>query len=121
MRNNNDRHGSPGWLDRLLAGRSRADREVEDDARGRVLMFLACIAVAGLLAVTDVFKALDLQSGLWALPAFAAPAGWAFCSLVAGHAVRPTWLAGLRGRKRLAAVAAALGLLRLIWPLWATP
>lgn len=115
------RHEPPGRVERLLAGRSQADREVEADAARRTAIFAVCVMGVMLLLANAAFKMLDLSFGLWSLPAFIGVVGWAVCCWRAGRALRPRQIAGLRGRQRAAAIAVELLALRLVWPLWAGP
>lgn len=115
------RDGSPGWLDSLLAGRSRADYEVERDAAWSQRIFAACVLLVGLLALVCLFSFLDLRLGTWALPVFVPAGVWMiFCAWMR-EAVRPWRLAELRGGRRLAAVAANLVVLWVLYPVWAGP
>lgn len=108
-----------------LLGRIQAVCADAADAAGRgtarrVLNALSTIVLVALLMLTGAFRSLGLSLGVWSLPAFMPTWAWAF-GYWRGWWARPRWLADLRGRQRLGAAATVFLLLRLAWPLWATP
>lgn len=121
MRDDDAAVQAPSRLDRMLAGRTNADREAAADAGRRLLIFMACVAFALFVLLTELLKMLGLRFGLWALPAFAPGMLWKLHSMLASKRRHPAWMSGLRGRRRLAAIAVTLAALRLFWPLWADP
>lgn len=80
---------------------------------GQAVLFLAGLAL--------VFSILRLQTGIWAVPAFLPLYGWMAMCALARHTLRPAALARLEGPCRAAALLVSIGLLWLIWPLWAGP
>jgi hypothetical protein len=113
--------GPPGWADSLLAGRSRADKEADQDAIRRLM--IAGGAVAGLLvlALSTLFTAVGLQFGWWSAPAFAPLLVWFLVSAAVGRMLRPPELDGLRWRERLGGAGLLALLFWVCWPSWSGP
>ncbi len=61
----------PGWADSLFAGRSRADREADQDAMLKVTVVLGGVVVLLLVGLHALFTTVGLQLGWWSAPAFA--------------------------------------------------
>src|ERR1035441_6696989 len=53
----------PGWADSLLAGRSRADKEAEQDAQLRVMLLVGAVLGTVALALDAVFTGSACSSG----------------------------------------------------------
>ncbi|MGH2854321.1 MAG: hypothetical protein ACRDLF_09050 [Solirubrobacteraceae bacterium] len=111
----------PGWTESLLAGRSRADKEADQDAQ-----MLAMLLVGGLLGLLiiglhAVFSAVGLQLGWWSAPVFLPVFAWLLVSAAARQALRQVELDVLRWRQRLAGGGGIGLVLWLVWPLWAGP
>jgi hypothetical protein len=107
--------------DWLLAGRSRADKEAEQDAQLRVMLLFGVVLGAVALALDAVFSAVGLQFGWWSAPAFAPLFVWLLACPVCNRVVRPVELDRLRWRQRLYAAAAIAVMLWVCWPWWAGP
>lgn len=113
--------GAPGGLDRLLAGRSRADKEADQDAIQRLLIFGGLVVGAVIFVIWGFFRLLGLRLGIWSLPVFAPLWAWAFVSCIVKEPLRPVAMVRLAGWRRLALVGLLLFLVWLVWPLWADP
>lgn len=96
----------PGWAGSLFAGRSRADKEADEDAQRIVMIVGASVILAVAVALSALFKLVGLQFGLWAAPVFVPVFGWALCSWICNRVLRPVELAELRWRERLYGAAA---------------
>ena len=115
------RGAEPGVADWLLAGRSRADKEAEQDAQLRVMLLVGAVLGAVALALDAVFSAVGLQFGWWSAPAFAPLFIWLLACPVCNRVLRPVELDRLRWRERLRAAGTVAVLLWVCWPWWAGP
>lgn len=111
----------PGWADSLFAGRSRADKEAEQDAMLRVLLVIGGVVAVLLMGLHAVFTAVGLQLGWWSVPVFVPLFVWTMIAAGLRRSLRPVELDGLRWRQRLAGGGLLLVLLWVLWPLWAGP
>jgi hypothetical protein len=111
----------PGWADSLFAGRSRADREADQDAMLRVLLVLGGVVVLLLVGLHALFTTVGLQLGWWSAPAFAPLLLWLFACAACNRVLRPVELDDLRWRHRLAGAGMWALTLWVAWPLWAGP
>lgn len=109
----------PGWADAVFAGRSRADREAEQDMMVRGILVVGGVVALLLLGLHALSAAVGLQFGWWSAPAFAPLFAWLLVSAVMRRCLRPVELDGLRRRERLAGAALLMFLLWVLWPLWA--
>jgi len=82
----------PGWADSLFAGRSRADREADQDAMLRVLLVLGGVVVMLLVGLHALFTTVGLQLGWWSAPAFALLLLWLFACAACNRVLRPVEL-----------------------------
>lgn len=112
---------APGWADALLAGRSRADKEAEQDAFLRAIIVVGGVVVLLLVGLHALFTAVGLQLGWWAAPVFAPSFAWLLVSAGLARLLRPVALERLRWRERLTGGALLAVLLWTFWPLWAGP
>jgi len=78
----------PGWTDSLFAGRSRADKEAEQDAMLRVTLVLGGVVVLLLVGLHALFTTVGLQLGWWAAPAFAPLLLWLFTCAACNRVLR---------------------------------
>lgn len=113
--------GPPGWADSLFVGRSRADKEADQDAMLRVLLVLGGVAAVLLVGLHALFTTVGLQLGWWSVPVFVPLCGWAVIAAGVRRSLRPVELDGLHWRQRLAGGGVLLVLLWVVWPLWAGP
>lgn len=113
--------GPPGWEDSLLAGRSRADKEAEQDAQLRVMLLVTIVVGTAAVALDAVFTAVGLQFGWWSAPVFAPLFVRLLACPVSNRVLRPVELDRLRWRQRLRAAGAIAVVLWVCWPLWAGP
>jgi hypothetical protein len=111
----------PGWADSLFAGRSRADKEADQDAMLKVLVVLGGALVLLLVGLHALFTMVGLQLGWWAAPAFAPLLLWLFACAACNRVLRPVELDDLRWRHRLAGAGMWTVTLWVAWPLWAGP
>jgi hypothetical protein len=111
----------PGWAESLFAGRSRADKEADQDAQMLAMIVGGALGLAVALALNALFTAVGLQFGWWAVPVFVPLFGWLFCCAACNRVLRPVELDGLRWRERLCGAGALAVVLWLVWPLWAGP
>jgi hypothetical protein len=111
----------PGWADSLFAGRSRADKEADQDAMLRVLLVLGGVVVLLLVGLHALFTTVGLQLGWWSAPAFAPLLLWLFACAACNRVLRPVELDDLRWRHRFAGAGMWAVTLWVAWPLWAGP
>jgi hypothetical protein len=111
----------PGWAESLFAGRSRAEKEADQDAQMLVMLVGGAVILALALALNALFSAVGLQFGWWAVPVFLPLFGWLFCCAACNRVLRPVELDELRWRDRLCGAGALAVVLWLGWPLWAGP
>jgi hypothetical protein len=109
----------PGWAESLFAGRSRAEKEADQDAQMLVMIVGGAVILA--LALNALFTAVGLQFGWWAAPVFLPLFGWLLCCAACNRVLRPVELDELRWRDRLCGAGALAVVLWLVWPLWAGP
>lgn len=113
--------GPPSWFEGVVAGRSRAEREADQDMMVRATVLLCVVVGLLLFGLSATFGAVGLQFGLWALPAFLPLLIWMFGCAVFGCVWRPVELDLLYWQERLMAVGALFVVMWLVWPLWAGP
>jgi len=111
----------PGWADSFLTGRSRADREADQDAMSRGMLVVGAFFGLVALGLNALFTVAGLRFGWWAVPVFVPVAGWLFASAVCNRVLRPVELDGLRWGQRLRVAGALVVVMWLVWPLWADP
>ena len=111
----------PGWADSLFAGRSRADKEAEQDAMLKVMIVLGGVVVVLLVGLHALFRMAGLQLGWWSAPVFAPLLLWLFACAASNRVLRPVELDGLRWHQRLAGAGMLAVTLWVAWPLWAGP
>ena len=111
----------PGWADSLLAGRSRADKEAEQDAQLRVMLLVGAVLGTVALALDAVFTAVGLQFGWWSAPVFAPLFIWLLACPACNRVLRPVELDELSWRQRLYGAGMLAVTLWVCWPLWAGP
>jgi len=111
----------PGWADSLFAGRSRSDKEAEQDAMMKVMIVFGGALLLLLLALNAVFTAVGLQFGWWSAPVFAPLFIWLLACPACNRVLRPVELDGLRWRQRLCGAGVIVVVLWVCWPLWAGP
>jgi hypothetical protein len=111
----------PGWADALLAGRSHADREADQDFLLRGMLLVAAVLTLALEGLHALFAALGLQLGWWSAPVFAPPLVWLLVSAGMRRVLRPVELDSLRWRQRLYGAGMLAVTLWACWPLWAGP
>jgi hypothetical protein len=113
------RDEAPGWVDWLAAGRSRAEKEAEADARLRAIVLGGVIVGALIWLLNGLFSLVGLAFGWWAVPVFVPLLAWFLLSAVCDRVLRPVELDELGWRARLVGAGGLLVVLRLVWPLWA--
>jgi hypothetical protein len=113
--------GPPGWADALFAGRSRADREADQDAMLRVVLVIGGVLILLLVGLHALFTVVGLQLGWWSVPVFAPLFVWLLASAAMRGGLRPVELEELRWRQRLKGAGMLLVALWLVGPLWAGP
>jgi hypothetical protein len=111
----------PDWADTLLAGRSRADKEADQDARLKALLLIGSAAALVILALHALFTLVGLQFGWWAAPVFLPVFAWALCSAATNRVLRPVELDGWRWPARLKGAGLLAVVLWVCWGLWAGP
>ncbi|MGO9322469.1 MAG: hypothetical protein ACLQBY_16955 [Solirubrobacteraceae bacterium] len=111
----------PGWADTLMAGRSRADKEADQDARLKALLVVGSAAALVIVALHALFSVVGLQLGWWSAPVFVPVFVWALCSAAMNRVLRPVELDGLRWPARLKGAALLAFLLWVCWGWWAGP
>jgi hypothetical protein len=109
------------WVEWALAGRSRADKEADADARMRVFVIGGLIVGALIFLMHAVFSVVGLRLGWWAVPVFVPLLVWLLLSAACNRVLRTVELDDLRVRQRLAGAGGLLFVLWLVWPLWAGP
>jgi hypothetical protein len=105
----------------LFAGRSRADKEAEQDAMLKVMIVFGGALLVLLVALNALFTAVGLQFGWWSAPVFAPLFLWLLACPACNRVLRPVELDGLRWRQRLAGAGMLAVTLWVAWPLWAGP
>jgi hypothetical protein len=113
--------GPPGWADALFAGRSRADKEADQDAFLRAIVVIGGVLVLLLVGLHALFTAVGLQLGWWSVPVFVPLFVWLLVSAAMRGGLRPVELEELRWRQRLEGAGVLLVVLWVLWPLWAGP
>jgi hypothetical protein len=111
----------PGWADTLMAGRSRADKEADQDARMKVLLLVGSAVALLILALHVIFSAVGLRFGWWSAPVFVPVFAWALLSAATNRVLRPVELDGWRWPARLKGAGLLAFLLWFCWGLWAGP
>jgi hypothetical protein len=111
----------PGWADTLMAGRSRADKEADQDARMKALLLVGSAVALVILALHAVFSAVCLRFGWWSAPVFVPVFAWALLSAATNRVLRPVELDGWRWPARLKGAGLLAVLLWFCWGLWAGP
>jgi hypothetical protein len=111
----------PGWADSLLAGRSRADKEAEQDTQMRVMLLVGAVVGVVIVVLHALFTAVGLQFGWWSAPVFAALFLWLLTCAACNRVLRPVELDGLHWRQRLYGAGMLAVTLWVVWPLWAGP
>lgn len=111
----------PSWTDSLFVGRSRADKEADQDSMLQVLLAIGGIGVLLVLALHAVFATVGLQLGWWSLPAFAPLLLWGFACAICNRVLRPVEIDRLSWRHRVAGAGIMTVTLWIAWPLWAGP
>lgn len=105
----------------MFAGRSRSEKEADQDAQILVMLVGGAVILALVLTLNALFTAVGLQFGWWAAPVFVPLFGWLFCCAACNDVLRPVELDELRWRERLYAAGALTVALWVVWPLWAGP
>ncbi|MGA9314097.1 MAG: hypothetical protein WBV77_05645 [Solirubrobacteraceae bacterium] len=113
--------GPPSWVESYVAGRSRAEREADQDMMVRGMVLIGAVVGLVLLGLSAMFEMVGLQFGIWSFPAFVPLLVWAFGCAVSGHVWRPVEFDLLRWPERLKAAAVLLVVMWLVWPLWSGP
>ncbi len=111
----------PGWVESLFAGRSRAEKEADQDAQMLVMLLGGSVILALALALNALFMAVGLRFGWWAVPVFVPLFGWLFVSALCDRLLRPVELEDLRWGQRLRVAGALAVVLWVVWPFWADP
>ncbi len=111
----------PGWTDSLLAGRSRADKEADQDAQQKAMLLAGVVIVLLVLLLRWTFGAVGLALGWWSAPAFAPVIVWSLVSVFADRLLRPVEIEQLGWPKRLKLGALLLVSLWALWGVWAGP
>ena len=111
----------PGWADSVFAGRSRADKEADQDAMLKVMIVFGGALVLLLVGLHALFRMVGLQLGWWSAPVFAPLFFWLLASAASNRVLRPVELDGLRWRQRLGVAGMLAMTLWVCWPLWAGP
>jgi hypothetical protein len=111
----------PGWADSLMAGRSRADKEADQDARMKALLLVGSAVALLILALHAMFSVVGLQFGWWSAPVFVLLFAWALLSAAMNRVLRPVELDGWRWSTRLKGAGLLAVLLWPCWSLWAGP
>jgi hypothetical protein len=113
--------GPPRWAETLLAGRSRADKEADQDARLKALLLVGALVVFLILGLRAVFSLAGLQLGWWSAPVFVPAFAWALFSAAMNRVLRPVELDGWRWPARLKVAGLLAFLLWVCWGWWAGP
>lgn len=111
----------PGWADTLMAGRSRADKEADQDARMKALLVIGAAATLLILALHAIFSAVGLQFGWWSAPVFAPVFAWGLFSAAMNRVLRPVELDRWRWPQRLKGAGLLAVSLWVCWGWWAGP
>lgn len=111
----------PGWVESFFVGRSRADREADQDAMLRAMLVVGAFLGLVALGLNAVFMVVGLRVGWWAVPVFVPVLGWLLVSAACNRVLRPVELDDLRRGQRLRAAGVLMVVLWLVWPLWADP
>src|SRR5580692_6275778 len=86
----------PGWAESFFAGRSRADKEADQDAMFRAILVIGLFLGLVVLGLNAVFTVFGLRLGRWAAPVFVPVFLWLFACAVCNCVLRPVELDGLR-------------------------
>lgn len=113
--------GPPSWVEGMVAGRSRADREADQDMMVRWVAILAAVFSPLLLGVKGLFVLVGLQFGWWSVPVFAPLFVWLVFCMATRHVWRPEELDLLGWRQRVQGTVVLLLVVWVVWPLWAGP
>jgi hypothetical protein len=105
----------------VFAGRSRADKEADQDAMLKVMIVFGGALVLLLVGLHALFTAVGLRFGWWSAPVFAPLFLWLLSSATCNRVLRPVELDDLRWRQRLYGAGMLLVVLWVAWPLWAGP
>jgi hypothetical protein len=111
----------PGYTDWLFAGRSRADKEADQDARIRAMLVMGVVVGLVVLAFNALFTAVGLRFGWWSAPVFGPLFFWLLVSAACDRVLRPVELDELRWGQRLRWAGALAVTLWVVWLWWAGP
>ena len=111
----------PGWAESFFAGRSRADKEADQDAMFRAMLVIGLFLGLVVLGLNAVFTVFGLRLGWWAAPVFVPVFLWLFACAVCNCVLRPVELDGLGWGQRFRIVGMLGVAFWLVWPLWADP
>jgi len=111
----------PHWSDSLLAGRSRSDKEAEQDMMVKGMLLVGSLVGLLILGLNTLFTFAGLQFGWWAAPVFVPVFVWLLVSAVSNRVLRPAELDALRWAQRFEAAGVLAVLLWLAWGWWASP
>jgi hypothetical protein len=84
-----------------MAGRSRADKEADQDARLKALLVVGCAVALVILVLHAIFSVAGLQLGWWSAPVFVPVFVWVLFSAAMNRVLRPVELDGWRWPARL--------------------
>lgn len=113
--------GPPSLVESYVAGRSRAEREADQEMMVRGMILIGAVVGLVVLGLSAMLESVGLQFGIWALPGFLPLLIWAFGCAVSGRVWRPVELDLLRWPERLKVAGALLVAMWLVWPLWSGP
>jgi hypothetical protein len=111
----------PHWSDSLLAGRSRSDKEADQDMMVKGMLFVGSLLGLVVLGLAELFSFVGLQFGWWAAPVFAPVLVWLVISALASRVLRPVELDGWGWWQRLRTAGVLAVVLWVVWGWWAGP
>jgi hypothetical protein len=111
----------PHWSDPLLAGRSRSDKEADQDMMVKGMLFVGSVLGVVILGLDELFSFVGLRFGWWAAPVFAPVLVWLVISALASRVLRPVELDGWRWWQRLRTAGVLAVVLWVVWGWWAGP